>query len=116
MPVVVMNAWQILYKGGPMMWPILFLSILALAVGINRFMVLGKAERGLAAQKETLLASLRQGRLKETLRLCEEMPGMLAEVLKAGILRFGSSRELIRGSMEEVLDYESAKLKEHMGI
>ena len=116
MTVAVMNAWQILFKGGPMMWPILFLSITALAIGINRLMVLSAAQRQLSIEKKALLGSLRQGRLKETMRLCEERQGLLAGILKEGILMFGSSRDLIKGVMEEVSDHEVARLKEHMGL
>jgi len=116
MTVVVMNAWQILFKGGPMMWPILLLSIVALAIGIDRLVFLASAERGLSSEKETLLASLRQGNLKETLRLCEEGRGMLGAILKAGILKFGSSRELVKGSMEEVFDQTAGQLRKHMDV
>jgi biopolymer transport protein ExbB len=116
MNVVVMNAWQILVKGGPMMWPILLLSIMAMAIGINRLRILGVIERELASERNALLESLRQGGLKETLRLCEHKPGILSGILKAGILRFGSSRDVIKGAMEEVFDYEAARLKEQMDL
>ena len=116
MTVVVMSAWQIFFKGGPMMWPILLLSIVALAIGINRLMVLIPLEGRLSLERQTLLESLRQGNLKDTLRLCQEKSGLLAGVLKAGILKFGASRDLIKGAMEEVWDYEAPQLKKHMAI
>jgi biopolymer transport protein ExbB len=115
MTVIVVNAWQIFFKGGPMMWLLLLLSIAAMAIGINRLIMLAKAERNLSKDNEALLESLRQGRLKDTMRLCEERPGFCSSILKAGIQKFGSSRDLIKGSMEEVLEYEVGKLKEHMG-
>ncbi|MBI4309584.1 MAG: MotA/TolQ/ExbB proton channel family protein [Candidatus Omnitrophica bacterium] len=116
MTVAVMNAWQLFLKGGPMMWPILLLSVAALAIGINRFMVLSAVEGGLSPEKKALLLSLRQGHLKETLRLCEERPGTLSAILKSGILKFGSSGDVIRGAMEEALSHEVPRIKEHMGI
>ncbi len=116
MTVIVMNAWQIVLKGGPMMWPILLLSVVAMAIGINRLRVLGQIERGSSVEKEKLLTSLRQGHLKDTLRACEESKGLLGRILKAGIMRFGSSRDLMRGAMEEVFELEEGRAKEHMGI
>lgn len=116
MNIVVMNAWQIVLKGGPMMWPILLLSITALAIGINRMMLLTKTERKLLVDKQILLESLRQGRLKDTMRLCESQDGILSGILREGILKFGSSRDLIKGSMEEIFEHETSKIKEHMGI
>ena len=70
MNVDVMSAWQILFKGGPMMWPILLLSTIAMAIGINRLSVLANIERSLISERDRVLASLRQGHLKETLKLC----------------------------------------------
>ncbi len=114
MTVVVMNAWQVFIKGGPMMWPLLVLSVVAMAIGINRLMVLAAVERRLLTEKQALLASLRQGQLKETLRLCETHPGLLARILKSGLLKFGSSRDLIKGMMEETFGYEFERLTQHM--
>ena len=116
MTVIVSNAWQVFLKGGPMMWPILLLSVVALAIGINRLMFLSLGERKLSRAKKILLDSLRQGHLKETLRLCEENPEMLGRILKPGILKFGSSREVMKGVMEEVLGYEALRIKEHLDI
>ena len=99
-----------------MMWPILLLSIVAMAIAINRLMALAAAERQLSLDKQILLESLRQGRLKETLHLCEGRHGAVAAVLKAAILKFGASRDLIKGSMEEVFDYEVLRLRKHMDV
>jgi biopolymer transport protein ExbB len=116
MTVVIMNAWQVLFKGGPMMWPILLLSIIAMAIGFNRLMVLFALEKKLSAHKQVLFESLRQGRLKETLRICDQNPGILSSLLKAGILKFDASRDIIKGDMEEVLDYEVSRVKEYTDI
>ena len=116
MTVVVMNAWQILFKGGPMMWPILLLSITALAIGINKVIYVLSIEKKLLVEQQTFLNSLQAGKLKDTLRLCESKPGILAGILKAGVLRFGCSREVIRGSMDEVVDQEGEALKQNMPL
>ena len=65
MNVSIMNAWQILFKGGPMMWPILLLSIAGCAIGINRLITLSKTEKRLLVEKQILLESLRHGQLKD---------------------------------------------------
>ncbi len=116
MTVIVMNAWAVFLRGGPMMWPILLLSVVAMGIGLNRLIVLFSADRGLSSEKHKLLESLRQGRLKETLRLCEQQPGLLAGILRQGILKFGSSRDLVKGAMEEALDGEVMRLKKHMDL
>lgn len=114
--IIVMNAWQIFYKGGPMMWPILLLSILTLAIGINRLIVASAVERKLAQARQVLFDVLRQGRLKDALKLCDEHPGPLSNMLKSGIAQFGSPRESIKAVMGERLDNDAARLKDHMGM
>ena len=116
MNVDVMSAWQILFKGGPMMWPILLLSTIAMAIGINRLSVLANIERSLISERDIVLASLRQGHLKETLKLCEDSKGIVAGIMKVGILKFGASCDLVKAAMDEVLDDEVLRLKKHMEI
>ena len=101
MMVTFLNAWQIFLKGGPLMWPILMLSIFAVGIAINRMIYLSKIERRLKKDKIELIESLHLGRLKDTMRLCESQSGGLGRMLKAGIVHFGSSRDLIKGAMEE---------------
>ncbi len=114
MTIIVMHAWQILLKGGPMMGPIFLLSIAVLAIGINRWIWAVSVYRQLLADKPILMESLRQGQLKDTVRLCESRPGPLADALKAGILKFGSSADLLQGTMEEKFFYEVDRWKTDM--
>ena len=116
MNVIVLNAWQLFFKGGPMMWPIFILSILAVGIGINRIMFLISLERRLIQEKVAIIESLHQGRLKETMRLCENLSGPVARMAKAGIVRFGASIELLKGVMAEEADYQAQKLMQFLGV
>jgi biopolymer transport protein ExbB len=116
MMVVVFNLWQLILKGGPMMWPIILLSVIALAIGMERFFYLSATERILKGQKVNLLRSLQQDTIKNTLSLCEASPSVLSRILRAAILKFGHSSEIIKTAMEEVFVYEAHQLRERMGI
>lgn len=116
MNVVIMNAWQVLFKAGPMIWPILFLSVLSMSIVFARVRAIAKIEEGLVKDTEVFLSSLREGKLKETIRLCEERQGILGGVVKAGVLKFGTSRDLIKGAMEESFDHRVGEIKAQMGI
>jgi biopolymer transport protein ExbB len=116
MNIVVINAWQLFFRGGPMMWPILVLSVMAVAVGVNKILALAKIERRLRPGQKTVLEKLRAGQLKEALALCDTMDSPVGEIAKAGILSFGSPREILRGQMEEALLQETADLRRHMDI
>ncbi|MEI7999026.1 MAG: MotA/TolQ/ExbB proton channel family protein [Candidatus Omnitrophota bacterium] len=116
MMVVIFNFWQLILKGGPMMWPIIILSVVALAVGMERMIYLSSVERTLKAQKVNLMRSLRQEKIKHTLILCESGQDSFSRILKAALLKFGNSMEVIKASMEEIFIYETHRLKERVYI
>ena len=111
MNVVIMNAGQMLIKGGPMMWPLLVLSIVAMAIAINRLIFLSNTEKEFILQRQLLLESLRQGNLKDTLKLCDANKSDVAQIMKAGMLRSGSSTELVKLAMEEVWQHQQIVFK-----
>ncbi len=116
MIVVVFNLWQLILKGGPMMWPIIFLSLVALAVGIERIVYLSSTDKIIKAHKTNLLQSLKQGHIQQTLSLCESQSSPFSRIFKAALLKFGASAQVITTAMEEIFIYESHRLKERMGI
>ncbi len=116
MNVVIINAWQILTKGGPMMWPILALSVVATAIAIDRLVFLQKAEKLFIQQRALLLQSLRLGKLKETLKLCESHAGLVPLIVKAAIITSASSSEMIKLSMEEVCEHQQISIKKHISL
>ena len=116
MIVVVASGWQLLLKGGPMMWPLLLLSIVVLACGIRQWMYLGRLSKGLDARRTRILEALRQGPLKEALALCESRDDLMGEVLKSGILKFGASRDIIAGAMEETFARHGRDLHGRLSI
>ena len=116
MMVVIFNLWQLILKGGPMMWPIILLSIVALAVGMERFVYLSSMEKLLKLHKSNLMRSLGQESIKQTLGACESYQSPFSRIFKAAILKFGNSSEVIKTAMEEVFVYEVHRLKERMNI
>ncbi len=116
MMVVVFNLWQLILKGGPMMWPILLLSIVSLAIGIERLRFLASADRLFKAHKADLMRSLQQDSIKQSLGLCESYQSSYSRIFKAAILKFGNSAEVIKTAMDEVFIYETHRLKERMSI
>lgn len=72
--------FDLIVKGGVLMWPILACSVILVAVGIERVYCLKKARRGeknLPSRARALVSSGKEG---EALRLCENTPGAVAHV------------------------------------
>ena len=116
MTVIVANGWQLLFKAGPMIWPLFLLSIVVLATGLRQWAQLARLAKDLDVRQKQVLDVLRGGTLKEAVASCESVPDLMGEVLKAGILKFGVSRDTIAGVMEETFTRRARGLYSRLGI
>jgi biopolymer transport protein ExbB len=116
MTVSFINAWGILLKGGPMMWPIFLLSILAITVGIEKFLFLSALEQDMKKFKPVFLKAVRANRMKDALGLCEENIFGLGNICKAGLMKFGYSVDLMKASMIEAAGFEIHVLKQRLNL
>jgi biopolymer transport protein ExbB len=116
MTVSFINAWGILLRGGPMMWPIFFFSILALTLGIEKFLFLNALEKDIKKFKPVFFKAVRENRMKDALGICEDNLFGLGNICKAGLMKFGSSVDLIRASMTEAAGFEIHALKKRLDL
>jgi len=116
MAVDFINAWGIFLKGGPMMWPILLLSILAITVGIEKFLFLSTLERSNNKFKPVFFKALRENRMKDALGACEDNAFGLGNICKAGLMKFGNSVDLIKASMCQAAGFEVHVLKQRLKL
>jgi len=104
-------------QGGIFMWPILFFSLLALAVIIERFIVFHRAKVNvnefLTKVRKALLVNRN---VKEAIKVCEQYRGPVASVTKAGLLRYGHDRQDIEKTIENAALYELDRLERHLAI
>jgi len=98
------------------MWPIFFLSILAITVGIEKFLFLNALERNIRKFRPVFFKTVRSNRMKDALAVCEENALGLGNVCKAGLMKYGSSVDLIRSSMEEAAGFEIHSLKQRLNL
>lgn len=99
-----------------MMWPILLLSVAVLAAGVRQWMSLGRLTKGLNIRRAQVLDALRRGPLKEAVAVCESADDLAGDVLKAGVLKFGASRDMVTGAMEEVFGRHMRDLHGRLGM
>ena len=98
------------------MWPILLLSILAITVGIEKFLFLSSLEQNVKKFKPLFLKAVMANRMKDALAICEENTFGLGSICKAGLMKFGSSVDLIKASMEQVAGFEVHTLKKRLNL
>jgi biopolymer transport protein ExbB len=100
-----------------MMWPLLFFSLLALTVIIERLIVFTKAKINVNEFLTKIRKALLVNRnVKEAIKVCEQNKGPVASVMKAGLLRYGHSREDIEKTIENAAMYELDRLERRMGV
>ena len=111
--------WQLLSlfeKGGAMMYPILFSSVLMLGIAI---------ERGYSLRRNNIISSkfLKDLRnqwdwknIEKTLRLCNSYDNSLSRILKMGLLRFGGKLDEIERAIEAGGQHEASLMNSNLRV
>jgi biopolymer transport protein ExbB len=104
-------------QGGIFMYPLLFFSVLAATVAIERFIVFSKAKVNVSDFLTKIRKALLVNRnVKEAIKICEQSKGPVASVMKAGLLRYGHPREDIEKTIENAALYELDRLEKRLGV
>ena len=74
--------------GGPIMLPLLILSIVAITVIIDRIRVFRLAQADTSSLRETIITQLEEGQVEDAIRECEEHKGPVAAVLMVGLVKY----------------------------
>lgn len=114
MSVWEINAWNLFLAGGPVMIPILICSILAVGIVIERLWYFFVISTNTLKLKHDIFDLLKNNRIKESVGLCDANPSLVAKILKAGILKFGTSRDEIKEAMEDVSLFEIPRLEKRL--
>ena len=111
--------WQLLAlfeKGGAMMYPILFSSVLMLGIAI---------ERGYSLRRNNIISSnfLKDVRnqwdwqnIQKTLLLCNSYDNSLSRILKMGLLRFGGKLDEIERAIEAGGQHEASLMNSNLRV
>jgi biopolymer transport protein ExbB len=104
-------------QGGPMMWPLLAFSVLGLAVAIERFFALRKARVNvnefLAKVRKALMVNRS---LRDAVKICEQYQGPVASIMKAGLLKYGQSKDDVEKTIENAALYEMGRLERGLAV
>ncbi|MEX2381745.1 MAG: MotA/TolQ/ExbB proton channel family protein [Opitutales bacterium] len=92
---------SLLEQGGPVMWLLLALSVLGMLLFFERALYLHRGQIRSAEFLSGIKNILRKRRLVEALTVCEETPGPVASVVKAGLLHYEDDPEKMRFAIQE---------------
>ncbi len=103
-------------QGGPIMWPILVLSIVAAAVAIERAWVLTRARVVPRATVSQVLRLVAEGRVREAIEVCRHDGGPFARVAMAGLEWWDQGPEAVREAIEDAGRREAPRLMRFLGV
>ncbi len=106
--------YELIARGGVLMWPILLCSIIALTIIIERFLALRRADVDAREFMDTMRQVLRQDRIQEALEQCDESKAPIARIMKAGILKHNRPRDDIREAIEDAARFEVPRLERYL--
>ena len=103
-------------KGGPLMWLILCNGLLGVYVFIERLFHFHRAQIDTEKFMSGIRNVLKKKGYIEAISICEETPGPVAAVLKAGILKHDRGKEAIKEALENTSHYEIPRLEKNLVI
>jgi len=107
---------EIFQKGGPLMYPILLCSVLALAIFFERIWTLFRLGRGTIPMVREVESLIRKNRIEEAVIVCQRTGTPLARILVSALRGAGRPREQIKTIVEEVGGREAAPLERYLGL
>lgn len=108
-------SYSIFAKGGPVMWLLVVLGLAALVVFVERALFLHRAQIRSTEFLNGIKNLLQKDRLMEGLTLCEETPGPVAKLVKAGLRHAGDDEVALRHAVQETALTELPVLERRIG-
>src|ERR1041384_648759 len=99
-------------QGGPLMWLILALALVAVAVFLEKLFHFHRAQINEVDFVNGIRNSLKRGNMIEAIAVCDETPGPVAQVVKAGIVNHDRSRD----AMQDAGRTEVARLERRLVV
>ncbi len=87
-------------KGGRFMWALLTLSIIGLAVTIERAITLRKASTDVRKLMEGVVGALKKGNMDKALDVCENTRGPIPQILHAGLTKVNRGQAAVEKAIE----------------
>jgi biopolymer transport protein ExbB len=106
--------FSIIQAAGWPIWPLLFASIIAVALIIERLVALRRGKVVPAGLLQRAIAEYRQGGASDAMIANLEAQSPLGRVLAAGLRNVGSSREIMKEAIEETGSVVSHDLERYL--
>jgi biopolymer transport protein ExbB len=111
-----MTLWEFFVKGGPVMWPLLACSIVALGIIIERSYVLRRGKIIPKTLLEEVERLARLARLEDIEKLLKRSASPICPIIMVAIKNAGMRREIIKDYMEEAGATEANVIERNIDV
>lgn len=106
--------FDLVQKGGYLMYPIILCSIIAVAISIERLWSLRRDKVIPPAVLSGVKSSLLKGRLDRAVSICRETPSPMGSIILAAISSAGKGPDKMRKAVEDAGRHEVPQLERHL--
>jgi len=107
---------EIFKNGGPLMYPILFCSVIGWAIFLERLRAFAVIRRGMPPLLTQAEQKLTENRLADAALICQESASPLARIISAILKQRGASRSHLKEVADEVGSREVVSLQRYLGL
>ena len=107
---------DMLTLGGPVLWFILVIGLVALSVFLERALHLHRARIDAKDFLHGIFNTIRRGNVAEAITLCEETPGPVARLASTAIQRRESPRERMIAELDDVGRAEISRMERRLSL
>ena len=108
------TAWERLCSGGPLVWPILLLGLVALVLSLERFFFLRRVKSNTDKVMSEVIQLLAEDKWQESEELLSNRRGPVYNVLAAGLRFRRASWEILENVLEEAIMKELPSLERYL--
>jgi len=110
-----MRLIDILLKGGPVMIPLIILSLISIAFIISKYIFIRERSKIDHNLVSTVLDKVSLGQFDSANLLCDQANSSLGNVIKAGVSQIGKPIEYIEKALEVQSNIELSEMERNMG-
>jgi len=108
--------FELIQKSGAIIYPIILCSIIAFGIILERLYYLRKIKIDAVAFMNNIEAALKRNKIAEAVKICEDTPGPIARIIKAGLLKHDRPRQEMREAIEDAGNQEVPRLEKYIKI
>lgn len=111
-----MNMLSNLLKGGWLMLPIFLSSIIAVAIIVDRYIVIKKSRTNVASFMVKMRGYLKRRDIRGAMDYCVEEKSPIAVIIRRGLKKFNYGHERVKEAIETAAKQEISKLEKGISV